>query len=157
MKRELARIQLDVEDTPKEFLNILPHLKNPLPPPINPATEAPVSPDALMALFPKECVMQEVSSEKTIAIPSEVREILMRSGRPPELLPTPAKRTISQLFVSFEHDTPRALPLGTGILRFPVGCGRISRKAAPHDLVVRFLRGIEDLWFLAAVLKGKVE
>ncbi len=87
MKHEKARIQLDVEDTPKEYLNILPHLKNPLPPPINPATEEPVSPDALMALFPKECVMQEVSSEKTITIPSEVREILMRSGRP-----TPIKR-----------------------------------------------------------------
>ena len=89
MKSELARIQLDVEDTPKEFLNILPYLKNPLPPPINPATEEPVSPDALMALFPKECVMQEVSSEKTITIPSEVREILMRSGRP-----TPLQRAL---------------------------------------------------------------
>ena len=89
MKQEHARIQLDIEDTPKEFLNILPHLKNPLPPPLNPATEEPVSPDALLALFPKECVMQEVSSEKTIAIPSEVREILMRSGRP-----TPIQRAL---------------------------------------------------------------
>ncbi|MBY8996302.1 MAG: TrpB-like pyridoxal phosphate-dependent enzyme [Candidatus Thorarchaeota archaeon] len=89
MKHDKARIQLDVEDTPKNFLNILPHLKNPLPPPINPVTEEPVSPDALMALFPKECVMQEVSSEKTIAIPTEVREILMRSGRP-----TPLQRAL---------------------------------------------------------------
>ena len=89
MNKEHARIQLDVEDTPKEFLNILPYLKNPLPPPLNPATEEPVSPEALLALFPKECVMQEVSSEKTIAIPSEVREILMRSGRP-----TPLQRAL---------------------------------------------------------------
>jgi tryptophan synthase beta chain len=42
-----------------------------------------------MALFPKECVMQEVSSEKRIPIPSEIREILMRSGRP-----TPLRRAI---------------------------------------------------------------
>ncbi|MFW9786545.1 MAG: TrpB-like pyridoxal phosphate-dependent enzyme [Candidatus Thorarchaeota archaeon] len=89
MKKEHARIQLDVEDTPKSFLNILPHLKNPLPPPINPATEEPVSPDALLALFPKECVMQEVSDKKTIPIPAEVREIMMRSGRP-----TPLQRAI---------------------------------------------------------------
>ena len=89
MKHEKVRIQLDVEDTPKNFLNILPHLKNPLPPPLNPGTGEPVSPDALMALFPKECVMQEVSSEKTIEIPSEVREILMRSGRP-----TPISRAL---------------------------------------------------------------
>ena len=90
MKHEKARIQLDIEDTPKNFLNIQPYLKNPLPPPLNPATDEPVSPEALLALFPKECVMQEVSNEKTIAIPSEVREILMRSGRP-----TPLQRALS--------------------------------------------------------------
>ncbi len=89
MKHGKARIQLDVEDTPKDFLNILPYLKNPLPPPLNPATNEPVSGEALMALFPKECVMQEVSSEKRIPIPTEVREILMRSGRP-----TPLRRAI---------------------------------------------------------------
>ncbi|MFW9833976.1 MAG: TrpB-like pyridoxal phosphate-dependent enzyme [Candidatus Thorarchaeota archaeon] len=89
MKKQHARIQLDIEDTPKTYLNILPYLKNPLPPPINPATEEPVSPDALLALFPKECVMQEVSTEKNIPIPVEVREILMRSGRP-----TPLQRAV---------------------------------------------------------------
>ena len=87
--KEHARIQLDVEDTPKQYLNILPHLKNPLPPPINPATDEPVSPEALLALFPEECVMQEVSTKKTISIPPEVREILMRSGRP-----TPLQRAV---------------------------------------------------------------
>ncbi len=89
MKHEQARIQLDIEDTPKEYLNIQPYLKNPLPPPINPASGEPVSPDALLALFPEECVMQEVSMEKRIVIPSAVREILMRSGRP-----TPLQRAI---------------------------------------------------------------
>ncbi len=89
MKRETARIQLDGEETPKNYLNILPHLKKPLPPPLNPATGEPVSPEALLALFPGECVKQEVSMDKTIPIPSEVRRILMRSGRP-----TPLQRAI---------------------------------------------------------------
>jgi tryptophan synthase beta chain len=89
MKHETIRIQLDSEETPKNYLNILPHLKNPLPPPLNPETGEPVSPDMLMALFPVECVKQEVSSEKTIPIPEEVREILIRSGRP-----TPLQRAI---------------------------------------------------------------
>lgn len=89
MKHEHARIQLDIEDTPSEFLNILPYLKNPLPAPINPATGEPVNPEALLALFPEECVKQEVSTQKTIPIPAEVREILMRSGRP-----TPLQRAI---------------------------------------------------------------
>ncbi len=89
MKHETIRIQLNSEETPKNYLNILPHLKNPLPPPLNPETGEPVSPDMLMALFPVECVKQEVSSEKTIPIPEEVREILIRSGRP-----TPLQRAI---------------------------------------------------------------
>ena len=89
MKHDTVRIQLDSEETPKNYLNILPHLKNPLPPPLNPATGEPVSPDMLMALFPVECVKQEVSPEKTIPIPEEVREILIRSGRP-----TPLQRAI---------------------------------------------------------------
>jgi tryptophan synthase beta chain len=89
MIKEHARIQLDIEDTPREYLNILPHLKDPLPPPIDPVTEEPVSPEALLALFPEECVMQEVSTKKTLSIPSEVREILMKSGRP-----TPLQRAL---------------------------------------------------------------
>ncbi|MFW9892034.1 MAG: TrpB-like pyridoxal phosphate-dependent enzyme [Candidatus Thorarchaeota archaeon] len=89
MKSEKARILLDSEETPKNYLNILPHLKEPLPPPLNPGTGEPVSPDALMALFPVECVKQEVSMDKNISIPGEVREILMRSGRP-----TPLQRAV---------------------------------------------------------------
>jgi len=87
--KEKSRILLDSEDTPNNYLNILPHLKEPLPPPLDPGTGEPVSPDALMALFPAECVKQEVSPEKTIAIPQEVRDILIRSGRP-----TPLQRAV---------------------------------------------------------------
>ena len=85
MKREKYRVELDCEDTPTHYVNILPHLKNPLPPPLNPATGEPIGPEALMALFPVECVKQEVSMEKKIEIPWEVRGILMRSGRPSPL------------------------------------------------------------------------
>ncbi|MHA2236071.1 MAG: pyridoxal-phosphate dependent enzyme, partial [Candidatus Thorarchaeota archaeon] len=89
MKHEKTRILLDSEETPKSFLNILPHLKNPLPPPLNPGTGEPVSPESLMALFPVECVKQEVSMDKTVSIPEDVRDILIRSGRP-----TPLQRAV---------------------------------------------------------------
>jgi len=85
MKHEKYRVQLDCEDTPTHYVNILPHLKNPLPPPLDPATGEPIGPEALMTLFPEECVKQEVSMEKRIEIPWEVRSILMRSGRPSPL------------------------------------------------------------------------
>ncbi|MBN2229147.1 MAG: TrpB-like pyridoxal phosphate-dependent enzyme [Candidatus Thorarchaeota archaeon] len=84
-----TRILLDCEETPTHYVNILPHLETPLPPPLDPGTEEPISADALLALFPKECVKQEVATEKRIAIPEEVRDILIRSGRP-----TPLQRAV---------------------------------------------------------------
>ena len=89
MTRLNTRILLDTEETPTHYVNILPHLENPLPPPLNPATEEPIGPEALLALFPEECVKQEVAQDKRIKMPEEVREILIRSGRP-----TPLQRAI---------------------------------------------------------------
>ncbi|TFG32747.1 TrpB-like pyridoxal phosphate-dependent enzyme [Candidatus Thorarchaeota archaeon] len=89
MKREYTRILLDCEETPKDYVNILPHLQNPLPPPLDPATDEPVDSEALLTLFPAECVRQELSMQKSIPIPWEVREMLMRSGRP-----TPLQRAV---------------------------------------------------------------
>jgi tryptophan synthase beta chain len=89
MKSDNPRIQLDPEDLPTKYVNILPHIKTPPPPPINPQTGDPVSSDALLTLFPEECVKQEVSLRNRIDIPEEVRDILIRSGRP-----TPLQRAI---------------------------------------------------------------
>ena len=82
MTREHARILLGIDEIPKNFVNILPHLEQPLPPPLNPATNEPIEAKALMAIFPKECVMQEMCQDKTVPIPSEVREAFARFGRP---------------------------------------------------------------------------
>ena len=82
MTKEHARILLGIDEIPKNFVNILPHLEQPLPPPLNPATNEPIEAEALMAIFPKECVMQEMCQDKTVPIPSEVREAFARFGRP---------------------------------------------------------------------------
>lgn len=82
MTREHARILLGIDEIPKNFVNILPHLEQPLPPPLNPATNEPIEAEALMAIFPKECVMQEMCQDQTVPIPSEVREAFARFGRP---------------------------------------------------------------------------
>ncbi|MGQ4911481.1 MAG: TrpB-like pyridoxal phosphate-dependent enzyme [Candidatus Thorarchaeota archaeon] len=89
MKTQQSRIQLDPEDTPKQYVNILPLLREPLAPPLNPATGDPVRPQDLEVLFPKECVRQEASTKRRIDIPQKVREILVRSGRP-----TPLQRAL---------------------------------------------------------------
>lgn len=87
------------EDIPKSWYNILPDLPEPLPPPLHPATREPISPDDLAVLFPKELIMQEVSQERWIRIPEEVRDIyrtyrptpLIRATRLEEYLKTPAR------------------------------------------------------------------
>lgn len=81
MKRK-TRITLDSEMFPKKYVNIVPYLKEPLAPPLNPATNEPLNPDALEAIFAKECIRQEVSSEKSVAIPEEIRSALIHYGRP---------------------------------------------------------------------------
>lgn len=91
---------LSTDELPKNFYNILHDLPEPLAPPLDPKTLKPVSPEALMRLFAKECLMQEVSTEEFIPIPEEVREAYVRLGRPTPLyrairleakLDTPAK------------------------------------------------------------------
>jgi tryptophan synthase beta chain len=84
-----TRILLDIEETPRQYVNIVPYLKEPLPPPLNPATDEPLPPQALEALFARECVRQEVTDKKRVPIPDEVREGLIRFGRP-----TPLQRAI---------------------------------------------------------------
>ena len=91
---------LSQEQLPKNYYNILHDLPEGVPPPLDPKTRKPVSPEALLRLFAKECIMQEVSTQEYIPIPEEVREAYLRVGRPTPLyratrlekkLKTPAK------------------------------------------------------------------
>jgi tryptophan synthase beta chain len=85
---------------PTNWYNLLHDLPEPLPGIIDPKTREPVSPEPLLRLFAKECVMQEVSAQEFIPIPEEVRDAYLRIGRPTPLyratrlekkLNTPAK------------------------------------------------------------------
>ena len=100
MTRQQIRIVLGPDDTPKSYVNIVPYLRSPLPPPIDPTTDEPVNPEALTRIFAKECVRQQVSQQRTIPIADEVREAMIRFGRPTplqrayrleEMLRTPAR------------------------------------------------------------------
>jgi len=94
-----TKIMLDENDMPKKWYNVQADLPTPLDPSIDPKTMEPVTPDALAAIFPMEVIKQEVSSERYITIPEEVRDIyriwrpspLIRAKRLEEHLKTPAK------------------------------------------------------------------
>ncbi|MCX9084040.1 MAG: TrpB-like pyridoxal phosphate-dependent enzyme [Candidatus Methanoperedens sp.] len=96
---KITKILLDENDIPKKWYNILPDMPTPLSPPLNPGTKEPVGPKELSAIFPMELIKQEMSPERFISIPEEVREIY-RLWRPSPLyrahhleaaLKTPAK------------------------------------------------------------------
>ncbi len=93
------KIVLSEEDLPTKWYNILPDLPEKLPPPLHPETKEPLRPEDLEPIFAKELIKQEVSEERWIKIPEEVREVyklwrptpLIRAKRLEEALKTPAR------------------------------------------------------------------
>ncbi|NWF76470.1 MAG: TrpB-like pyridoxal phosphate-dependent enzyme [Nitrospirae bacterium] len=68
------RIDLNGKDIPKQWYNIQADMPTPIPPPLNPATGQPITPDMLAPVFPMNLIEQEVSNERWITIPDEVIE-----------------------------------------------------------------------------------
>src|SRR4030067_3633449 len=68
------KILLDEERIPKQWYCILPDLPKPLPPPIDPETRQP-GPGIVPKIFPKEILGQEMTTERWINIPEEVRDV----------------------------------------------------------------------------------
>jgi tryptophan synthase beta chain len=68
------KLVLPEKEIPKQWYNIQADLPNPLPPPLNPGTGQPITPDMLAPVFPMNLIEQEVSSERWINIPDEVLE-----------------------------------------------------------------------------------
>lgn len=93
------KIILSSRELPKKWYNVLPDLPRPVPPPLDPSTKQPITPDKLLAIFPESLIMQEVSSEHWIDIPEEILDIytmwrptpLVRARRLEQYLDTPAK------------------------------------------------------------------
>ncbi len=76
-----SQIPLPVDELPTKWYNILPDLPEPLPPPKEPET-GPSRMEFLARTMVKECLRQEMSSERWVPIPEEVRELYLHMGRP---------------------------------------------------------------------------
>ncbi len=104
-----TKITLTESDIPTHFYNIAPDLPTPMPPPLHPGTKQPIGPEALAPIFPMELIRQEVSLERWIEIPGEVRDIyrlyrpspVFRARALEEFLDTPAK-----IYYKSEHVSP---------------------------------------------------
>ncbi|MEA3338010.1 MAG: TrpB-like pyridoxal phosphate-dependent enzyme [Chloroflexota bacterium] len=93
---------LPENEIPTHWYNLnadLPSAGIELPPVLHPGTQQPIAPADLAPLFPMALIMQEVSTERYIEIPDEVREIyklwrpspLYRAHRWEKALDTPAR------------------------------------------------------------------
>ena len=69
------KIMLSEAEIPTHWYNVAADLPNPPSPPLHPGTMKPAGPGDLEPLFPMEIIMQEVSQERFIEIPEEVRDI----------------------------------------------------------------------------------
>jgi tryptophan synthase beta chain len=93
-----TKILLDESDIPTQWYNVIADMPNPPAPPLGPDGK-PVPPQALGAIFPPQLIEQEVSGNRWIPIPEQVREIyrmwrpspLYRAHRLEAALGTPAK------------------------------------------------------------------
>ncbi len=104
-----TRFILNESDLPKFWYNIQADSPVPPQPVLRPDTLEPVTPDFLSVLFPMELIMQEVSTERFIQIPDEVREIY-KLYRPTPLLRArrleKALGTTAHIYYKYEGVSP---------------------------------------------------
>jgi tryptophan synthase beta chain len=95
---ERRKYVLKDEQMPTTWINVLPSLKEPMEPPLDPRTLMPLGPEGLQAIFPTALIEQEFSPQPVIDIPGEVLDIyrlwrptpLYRALRLEKALDTPA-------------------------------------------------------------------
>jgi tryptophan synthase beta chain len=104
-----TRFVLPESEIPTHWYNVLADVAEPLPPPLHPATKQPVTLADMTAIFPENLVQQEMSTERYVEIPAEVREAyalwrptaLVRAVRWEKALQTPA-----HIYFKYEGDNP---------------------------------------------------
>ncbi len=106
---QIIQYNLPPERIPLAWYNLAADLPAPMAPPLHPGTLQPLGPDDLAPLFPMSLIMQEVSQEREIEIPAEVRQLyaqwrpstLFRARRLEKALDTPA-----HIYYKYEGGSP---------------------------------------------------
>lgn len=94
---------------PTAWYNLNADMPEPLPPPLHPGTKTPITLEDMLAIFPENLLRQEMSAERWIEIPEEVRAIytlwrptpLLRAVRLERALQTPA-----HIYYKYEGGSP---------------------------------------------------
>ena len=142
-----TKILLTEDQITRQWYNIIPDMPGPLFPVINPQTLKPVTPDDMLAIFPMALIEQEMSPQRWIDIPDEVREIyklwrpspLFRAHRLEQALGTPAKIYYKYEGVSpaGSHKPNSAIP--QAYYNKQAGIRRLQPRPAPVNGAVHWL------------------
>ncbi len=100
---------LDQTKMPTHYYNVLADVQVPMDPPLHPGTKQPVGPQDLSAIFPMELIKQEVTQERFIEIPDEVRDLYKLSRPTPLIRATnleKALQTPAKIFFKYEGANP---------------------------------------------------
>src|SRR5207253_3397009 len=105
----LTKFVLDESEIPTHWYNLVSDLTHPPAPVLHPGTGQPVGPADLAPLFPIALIGQEVSQDKTVEIPDEVRDVyrlwrptpLFRARRLERAIDTPA-----HIYYKYEGGSP---------------------------------------------------
>ena len=144
---ENIRFDLPQDRIPQAWYNIAADLPKPMAPPLHPGTLKPLGPDDLAPIFPMSLIAQEVSTEREIEIPGEVRQVyaqwrpspLFRARRLEKALDTPAHIYYKNEGVSpaGSHKPNTAVPqafynkqAGTKVLSTETGAGQWGSSLA---------------------------
>ena len=103
------KIFLPESEIPRQWYNIVADMPTKPLPPLHPGTHEPIGPEMLEPLFPPALIAQEMTQDRWVDIPEEVREIyriwrptpLMRAYGLEKLLDTPAK-----IYYKYEGGSP---------------------------------------------------
>jgi tryptophan synthase beta chain len=109
LRMDTIQYNLPPNRIPLAWYNIAADLPKPMAPPLHPGTLQPLGPDDLAPLFPMSLILQEVSQEREIEIPGEVRQLyaqwrpapLFRARRLEKALDTPA-----HIYYKYEGGSP---------------------------------------------------
>ncbi|MGI9018547.1 MAG: TrpB-like pyridoxal phosphate-dependent enzyme [Euzebya sp.] len=164
-----TKIVLDESEIPRRWYNVIPDLPSPPPPPLHPGTHQPIGPDDLAPLFPMALIQQEVTTERYVEIPDEVRDVyglwrptpLYRARRLERALDTPARIYYKYEGVSpaGSHKPNTAVPQAfynaqAGVKRLTTETGAGQWGSALAFACAQF--GLElDVWQVAASFTQK--
>ena len=147
-----TRFDLDQNEIPRFWYNISADSPVPPAPVFDPATREPVTPEALLKLFPMQLIEQEVTTDRFVPIPDEVREVyklyrptpLLRARRLERELQTPA-----HIYYKYEG----ASPAGSHKLNTALAQAYFNKISGTHAMTTETGAG---QWGSALAMAGKM-